>query len=50
MGHYERAEGMRPAGNDEAILRWNTCLRLMQRDSHIRPSPAGDPDPLLELE
>src|SRR5689334_7876070 len=25
MEYYEKAEAMRPAGNDEAILRWNTC-------------------------
>ncbi len=30
MDHYEKAESRRPAGNDDAILRWNTCVRLMQ--------------------
>lgn len=29
MRWYEKAEGLRPAGNDEAILRWNTCARLL---------------------
>ena len=29
MEWYETAEAMRPAGNDEAILRWNTCARMM---------------------
>ena len=29
MTWYERAEAIRPAGNDEALLRWNTCARLM---------------------
>lgn len=28
---YERAEKLRPAGNDESILRWNTCQRLLSR-------------------
>jgi hypothetical protein len=36
MAHYERAETLRPAGNDDALLRWNTCARLM--NSHgVKP-------------
>ncbi len=31
MKWYEKAEAIRPAGNDEAILRWNTCARLLER-------------------
>ena len=31
MDEYERAEALRPAGNDDAILRWNTCARLFMR-------------------
>ena len=27
---YEKAEAIRPAGNDEALLRWNTCARLLR--------------------
>jgi hypothetical protein len=34
---YEKAETRRPPGNDEAILRWNTCARILARDEHIRP-------------
>jgi hypothetical protein len=37
MEWYEKAEARRPAGNDEAILRWNTCARILARDRHIRP-------------
>ncbi len=29
MDHYEKAESIRPAGIDDAILRWNTCARLI---------------------
>lgn len=29
MSCYERAEALRPAGNDEALLRWNTCARIL---------------------
>jgi hypothetical protein len=34
MELYERAEGMRPAGNDDALLRWNACARLLARHPH----------------
>jgi len=29
---YQQAEQMRPDHNDEAILRWNSCLRTIQRE------------------
>jgi len=29
MDHYEEAEALRPAGNDDALLRWNTCARII---------------------
>ena len=32
MDHYEEAETMRPAGNDDAILRYNSCLRIIQKE------------------
>ena len=31
MGWYSKAEAMRPASNDESILRWNTCVRLLRK-------------------
>jgi hypothetical protein len=37
MSWYEKAESQRPAGNDEAILRWNTCGRLLARYPHLKP-------------
>ena len=46
MRWYERAEGMRPSGNDEAILRWNTCARLLGR--HERASVHLEYEPALE--
>lgn len=39
MSWYEKAESRRPLGNDEAILRWNTCGRLLTRNPHLRPGP-----------
>lgn len=37
MTWYEKAEAQRPTANDEAILRWNTCARILARDQHLRP-------------
>ena len=34
MRAYERAEALRPAGNDDAILRWNACARI-RRDRKL---------------
>ena len=30
MNCFAEAEKIRPAGNDDAILRWNRCVRLLQ--------------------
>lgn len=38
MHHFERAEGLRPPGNDDARLRWNACVRFMQRHPHLPAS------------
>ena len=32
MEYYEKAESLRPVGNDDSILRWNTCARLIMRN------------------
>ncbi len=48
MEWYEKAEKVRPAGNDDAILRWNTCARLIMESEHIRPHPEDDFHPMLE--
>ena len=38
MEHYERAEAIKPPGNDEAILRWNTCARILSRNPQLAPA------------
>jgi tetratricopeptide (TPR) repeat protein len=38
MACYERAEAIRPSDNDEAVLRWNTCARILMG------MPAPEPD------
>ncbi|MGZ6059455.1 MAG: hypothetical protein ACXWLP_08345 [Myxococcaceae bacterium] len=37
MHWYAEAEAIRPAGNDDAILRWNTCARVLMENVHLRP-------------
>lgn len=46
MGHYERAEALRPPGNDDVILRWNTCARVIMRNAEIRPRPYDEFQPI----
>jgi tetratricopeptide (TPR) repeat protein len=30
MDYFQKAEAIRPHGNDDAILRWNRCVRILQ--------------------
>lgn len=48
MALYEKAEALRAPGNDDAILRWNTCARLIDADPGIRPSPHEHAHTMLE--
>jgi hypothetical protein len=48
MGWYEKAQAQKPAENDEAILRWNTCARLLASHKDLRPAVEGPVDPSLE--
>ena len=47
MDWYEKAEAIRPHDNDESILRWNTCVRILARESHLRPAVVGEYEPVL---
>ncbi|MGI8603774.1 MAG: hypothetical protein ACR2OZ_12360 [Verrucomicrobiales bacterium] len=38
MTHYEQAERIRPAGNDDALLRWNACVRIIT-GNRLSPRP-----------
>jgi hypothetical protein len=35
MHWFEKAEATRPTGNDEALLRWNTCARIIERNKLV---------------
>ena len=50
MTWYERAEAIRPAGNDDPLLRWNTCARLIMRDQRLMPPVADERGEPLFLE
>ena len=41
MESFEKAEELRPAGNDDAILRWNGCARIISRND-LAPRDMGD--------
>ena len=46
MEWYERAEALRPPGNADAVLRWNSCVRAIERE---RLEPVDDAhEPPLE--
>ncbi|MBI2684715.1 MAG: hypothetical protein HYX27_00250 [Acidobacteria bacterium] len=48
MEWFEKAEALRPPGNDDAILRWNTCARMLMRDHALRARPAEPVEVLLD--
>ena len=39
MSFYEKAEALRPPGNDDAILRWNACARILMDHPSLGPAP-----------
>jgi hypothetical protein len=41
MKLYEKAERLKPPGNDEALLRWNTCARTILSEK-LQPRPISD--------
>ena len=43
MGLFERAETIRPAHNDDAVLRWNACARLLQHLPEPQPESRDEP-------
>jgi hypothetical protein len=41
LSFYEQAEQIRPEHNDEAILRWNSCIRTIQNEK-LKPREDAD--------
>ena len=47
MEWYEKAQALHPEGNDDAILRWNSCVRTI-RDENLKPRRPDDREHGLE--
>ena len=47
MKAFERAEAVKPADNDEALLRWNACVRLLQRHPELMATDDERTAPLM---
>ncbi|HZR05487.1 MAG TPA: hypothetical protein VFA61_06640 [Candidatus Udaeobacter sp.] len=45
MAWFEKAEPIRPPGHDDAILRWNTCARIIARNNLV----PGEPEERVEF-
>ena len=48
MEHYEKAAELAAADSAEAILRWNTCVRMLRRHSDLKPPHEEAFHPMLE--
>ena len=35
MASYQKAISLAPAGNDDAVLRWNACVRFIEQDADL---------------
>jgi hypothetical protein len=44
---YEKAGAVRPPANDDAVLRWNTCVRILARRGFPPPPADSRPVPLM---
>ncbi len=47
MDHYQEAEALSPEDNDDAVLRWNTCARFLNRHPHLAPRDEVEQVPSL---
>ncbi len=47
LDHFEDAERLRPQGNDDAVLRWNTCVRFLQHHPNLGPRSVEVPEAIV---
>jgi hypothetical protein len=47
MELYEKADEIHPIANNDTILRWNTCARIIMQHN-LRQKPADNTEPALE--
>ena len=43
---FAQSMAVRPAGNDDAVLRWNACARTLDRHPELHPRPEEPPPPV----
>lgn len=43
---FEEAERLRAPGNDDAVLRWNACVRFLARNKQLTPLTEETPEPI----
>jgi hypothetical protein len=48
MRWYDEACAIRPPGNDDAVLRWNTCVRTLSKHPNLKPRQEAYEPELLE--
>ena len=48
-GWYEQAEQLRPPGNDDVLLRWNACARLVLRFPQVAAAPEERYEPYSDV-
>lgn len=47
MDLYEQAETLSAADNDDAVLRWNTCARIIMSHPEVEPEPPTPRRPVM---
>ena len=45
--YFEKAEHLRPQGNDDAVLRWNTCVRFLANPPALAPRADEVPEAIV---
>ena len=48
MNHYDKAAKIRPPEDDSAILRWNTCARIIMSEPEVAAEASGGGEEMLE--
>lgn len=47
LEYFDHAATIHPAGNDDAVLRWNTCVRFLQKHPSVAPRMEEIPEPIV---
>jgi len=50
MARFEEAEQVRPPGDDQALLRWNACVRRLRALPELRPAGDEYGEPTLQID